>query len=106
MLALDTPPSRAPPSIPRVALILVSESPFDEVLFPVCTLLLTRLFFPQLQEENQNPPTDSTTELSITPSSVGVAVGLVGALLQAQPWLKLKALQGTCLVVQWLRLWA
>ena len=52
VLALDTPPSRAPPSIPLVALILVSESPFDEVLFPVCTLLLTRLFFPQLHPLN------------------------------------------------------
>lgn len=27
------------------ALILISESPFDEVLFPVCTPLLTGLFF-------------------------------------------------------------
>ena len=60
VLALDTPPSRAPQSIPRVALILVSESPFDEVPFPVSTLLLTRLFFPQLHPPNPQLRGDSS----------------------------------------------
>lgn len=62
------------------ALILISESPFDEVLFPVCTPLLTGLFLLSLYS---CPGSEETLR---------AAVGRVRILLQAQPLLKLKLL--------------